>query len=715
MATITGTADDDIITAGDEFNIIYGSGGNDTIFGGTDFDALFYAFDNPSSPGITATGTDRTITVGASTVTDSAGQFTTTYNGIEQIYLQGNAGFASGTVTIDASASAGTDLYVFDLNGSDTLTFIGSQSADHVTVEMASHNLDGGGGINELDLLLNTSATVTEVSGQLQFLAGSDTLIARNFETLGISLVSGLGRIDASSLTRPIQFVLGQAVNATGGSGNDMFNNIYGPDPLAIGPSYFTGGGGADRYYYTAFGANLDGDHISDFGTDDLIDFSGVNSFSPSNPVKFIGTGSFTGQANEVRYVFFGGTTQLQVDGNGDGFVDATLSIDNGAFDLEETSAGSGVLKIKVASTVPTEGNDTLTGTAGDDTINGLGGNDVISGLAGDDTLLGGGGNDLLSGDDGNDYFDGGDGDDTIDGGAGTDRVFLSWYQSATGANYTLGDGAVSTFYGTKTLSSIEGALLHGSQLFADTLTGGSAHDEIWGFGGNDSLNGAGGDDSLYGGDGNDALHGDDGSDTLDGGNGADSLDGGTGVDTADYSASAAGVSINLMNGKASGGAAEGDTLSNIENLTGSSYSDVLVGNVSANVLNGGSGDDSLNGGAGADTLIGGSGKDSYVFKSASDIGNGAVYDIIQLFEAGGATSSTGVDHIDLSAIDANTKTAKDDAFTFIGTSAFGKHAGELRYDGAGHLLGDTNGDGLAEFTMGLTITGVLDSSDFFL
>jgi Ca2+-binding RTX toxin-like protein len=117
--------------------------------------------------------------------------------------------------------------------------------------------------------------------------------------------------------------------------------------------------------------------------------------------------------------------------------------------------------------------------------------------------------------------------------------------------------------------------------------------DTIFGFGGNDWIFGQGGDDILQGGDG------------------ADILNGGDGVDTANYGDSPMGVIVNLATGNGSGGTAEGDTLINIENITGSWFNDFLAGNYKANVLSGGWGNDSLNGGAGADILNGGAGFDT--------------------------------------------------------------------------------------------------------
>jgi len=135
-----------------------------------------------------------------------------------------------------------------------------------------------------------------------------------------------------------------------------------------------------------------------------------------------------------------------------------------------------------------------------------------------------------------------------------------------------------------------------------DTLTGTTGKDTINGLDGNDLLSGGAGDDRLYGGNGDD---------TLIGGAGKDRLYGDAGVDTVDYSASGAGVTVDLGSGaRGIGGDAERDRYYAIENLTGSAYDDSLTGDAGANVLGGGAGNDTLSGGAGNDTLIGGAGND---------------------------------------------------------------------------------------------------------
>jgi Ca2+-binding RTX toxin-like protein len=95
----------------------------------------------------------------------------------------------------------------------------------------------------------------------------------------------------------------------------------------------------------------------------------------------------------------------------------------------------------------------------------------------------------------------------------------------------------------------------------------------IYGMYGNDELHGRGGADHLAGGGGDDLL---------DGGSGADVLEGENGVDTAYYGSAPSAVSVSLESGKGYLGDSAGDTLSFIENLTGSAYDDSLVGDSNA-------------------------------------------------------------------------------------------------------------------------------------
>lgn len=101
-------------------------------------------------------------------------------------------------------------------------------------------------------------------------------------------------------------------------------------------------------------------------------------------------------------------------------------------------------------TTGPTNGDDTLVGTARADKIDGLGGDDVISGKGGADLLKGSGGNDTLKGDAGNDRLLGGDGDDKLFGGNGKDKLFggggKDRLDGGAGADELTGDKGADTF-----------------------------------------------------------------------------------------------------------------------------------------------------------------------------------------------------------------------------------------------------------------------------
>ncbi|MBB3979399.1 Ca2+-binding RTX toxin-like protein [Rhizobium azooxidifex] len=255
-----------------------------------------------------------------------------------------------------------------------------------------------------------------------------------------------------------------------------------------------------------------------------------------------------------------------------------------------------------------------------------------------------------------------------------------------------------------------------------DTIKGSSASQTLKGGVGVDRIDGAGGNDVLHGLAGGDTLLGGTGNDTLVGGAGADRLDGGTGKDTASYADAKTGVTASLAKASLNTNDARGDTFVSMENLSGSRYADKLYGNGAANSLSGqagndrlsgAGGNDKLEGGAGHDDLYGGAGKDTFVFRSAKDLGTKkSATDTIFDFDRKDG------DKIDLSGIDASTKAAGNQAFTFIGSDAWHKKAGELRFEKAGpdtYVHGDTNGDGKSDFILHLDDAIALKAGDFLL
>ena len=93
-------------------------------------------------------------------------------------------------------------------------------------------------------------------------------------------------------------------------------------------------------------------------------------------------------------------------------------------------------------------------------------------------------------------------------------------------------------------------------------------------------------------------------NDTLEGNGGNNVLAGGLGIDILSYEHAAAGVTVNLASTKSQNTIGAGsDKISGFENLTGSDFNDKLTGSTLANILHGGAGNDILAGGAGADTF----------------------------------------------------------------------------------------------------------------
>jgi Ca2+-binding RTX toxin-like protein len=155
------------------------------------------------------------------------------------------------------------------------------------------------------------------------------------------------------------------------------------------------------------------------------------------------------------------------------------------------------------------------------------------------------------------------------------------------------------------------------------------------------------GDDLIMGYGGHDTIFGLGGNDDIEGGQGGDTIDGGDGIDTARYINSAAGVVVSLASGIGIGGDAQGDTLSNIENLFGSAHDDILVGNNAANVIVGGAGNNTLKGGGGHDELIGNLGNDTLEGGSGGDLlfGGAGIDTAVYAASSAGVTVSLLLGH----------------------------------------------------------------------
>lgn len=228
------------------------------------------------------------------------------------------------------------------------------------------------------------------------------------------------------------------------------------------------------------------------------------------------------------------------------------------------------------------EGNLIVNGSSAGGILNGSGGDDVFNGTAGDIILNGNGGN------------------DTANIGALLADVDFST-PSIGSLNLVYPGGTVNMFRVNElNLLDISFAIDNFSDVGSDTF-GSSVNDIQVGDDVANILSGFAGQDVLLGGVGND---------TLIGGLDADTLVGGDDQDTADYSASDGRVDVNLLFGTGVDGHAQGDVLSEIENVVGSVFNDRIVGDPGSNELFGGDGVDNINGRSGVDYIYGGEGSD---------------------------------------------------------------------------------------------------------
>lgn len=337
-------------------------------------------------------------------------------------------------------------------------------------------------------------------------------------------------------------------------------------------------------------------------GGDDMIDAAG---------------GDDTIAGGEGRDIITGGQGADDIDG-GAGFDTASYRFSGSAVTVDlMTGVGSG----------GDAAGDTL---ASIERLIGSDFNDMLTGDGRSNRLEGRDGDDMLDGSGGNDQLIGGIGADLIDGGAGLDAAFYN--DSVTGVTVNLQTG---TYLGDTALGDV---LVNVERLVGsgvdDVLTADSSL--IW-------LEGGAGDDVITGGTSNNLLFG---------GIGADTIDGGAGRDNVYYIRSTEGVTVNLASGVGIGGEAQGDTLTNVENVVGSQLDDILIGDAGINNLQGRDGDDVLSGGAGDDILRGFEGADTFLMAIGSD------KERVRDFE-------DGVDKFDVSAFGLSATAAVSLATTF--------------------------------------------------
>jgi len=607
----TGNGNDDITVAG-SFAWVQSAGGNDRLVGKAQVNYFW--------PGA---GDDEIIGFSGETWVFYGDNFD--YNG--SFYTIAPAG-----VTVDL-AIVGVAQNTIGA-GWDKLTgvrhVVGTQWADTISGDASDNQLDLGSGNDTAngrggnDTIYGGSGNDTLDGGD-----GNDTLYGGTDDDtltggLGDDELNGGGGIDTASYTSAtagvtVSLLLTTAQN-TGGAGIDTLLDIENLTGSALndvltgnGEANSIRAGGGDDTVAAGDGADT---LFGWTGNDTLLGESGDDTINASD-------GDDTLDGGDGNDVLNGGNG-IDTASYASATAGVTVSL---LLTTAQNTVGAGIDTLaEIENLTGSAHNDSLTGNTGANTIRAGGGDDTVAGGAGADTLFGWTGNDTLLGEGGNDTLNGSDGDDTLDGGPGNDVLIggngidTATYASATAGvtvSLLLTAAQNTVGAGTDTLSTIEN--LTGS-VHNDILTGNGSANSIRGREGDDTIAaGAGadalfgwtGNDTLLGQSGNDSINGGDGDDTLDGGPGNDVLNGGNGIDTASYASATAGVTVNLGLTAAQNTIGAGaDTLSAIENLTGSNLADTLTGSSAANTIKGGGGSDVIKGNAGNDILEGGAGAD---------------------------------------------------------------------------------------------------------
>jgi Ca2+-binding RTX toxin-like protein len=694
IENLSGGAFDDVLTADSGTNKLFGAAGDDVLEGRDGADAL--------DGGL---GSDTAVYA----------------NSVAAITINLASGLAQGG---EAQGDALTSIE----------NLAGTAYNDVLIGDAAANTLDGGAGDDRLTGAAGADVLIGGDGRDLASYATSSGGVQVNLTT-GI----GLGADAAGDVLSTIEDVEGSAFNDTlvgtagvnrldGGAGDDSLEGGAGDDELI-------GGAGRDTASYSGAGGSV---------TASLLDL-GANTGDASGDT-YSSIENLTGGAYNDTLLGDGASNVLTGGAGND-----TLT---GAAGADTLLGGAGTDTALYAASAEAVTIDLLLGT-------GLGGEaegDLLSGIenltgsAYNDTLIGDAANNILIGRAGNDTLEGGDGADVLQGDSGSDTASYRGSTNAVNVNLDAGTATGGDATGD-TLTSIEN--LTGSR-YADSLVGDAGDNRLDGGAGDDVLTGGVGADELIGGTGIDTavyaasgaavqvnlaanagngsavggdangdtlrgienitgtafadvltgdgfsnrLEGGGGNDLLEGGSGADQLLGGSGVDTASYVGSLDGVNVNLLTGAGTGGDADGDTISQIENLLGSAVDDVLAGDANANRIDGGAGDDVLEGGAGADQLTGGAGNDAVSYTGS--------FDAVQIDLAAGSANGGDATGDVLSSIESAIGSGYND--TLLGTSGINKLDGGAGSDlldggaGADTLIG---GSGVDTATYAASANGV--------
>ena len=655
VENLTGGADDDVLSGDGAANVLDGSDGADVLTGAAGNDTLRGGAGDDDLQGQDG---DDTLEGGLNVDQLGGGPGLDTLNG-----GTGADGIAGGddadrvtygdrtaavTVTLDGAANdgqAGENDHV----QADVENATGGAGDDSLTGDDGPNDLIGGAGIDALNGAGGDDTLVGALGADV-FNGGAGSGDTADYSRLAAAAVRvsiddvaddgpGAGS-EGDNVRSDVERVNGTdfADTLIGSSGPDVLMGASGSDMLdgAGGGDTLAGGASADTVTYAsrtaAITARIDGranDGQAGEGDDlrpdveNIVGGSAGDSLTGNLAVNTLtgGSGSDTLKGGDGNDVLDGGAGLDQVNGGtgtdtlrGGGDPDTLNGGDGndvfdggpgpdtynggpGSADHADYSARTAAVTVFIngvaADGEAGEGDnvnpdvENVTGGSAADTLVGSNASNRLRGGAGGDSLGGGGGADLL---------DGGAGPDSLSGGSGTD---LATYAGRTAA-VTASIDAVAN----------DGEPGEGDNIATDVenLTGGGVADTLTGSSGANQIDGGGGGDTVNGGAGNDRFPAFPGGDVYNGGSGTDRVlydQVGT-----DLFISIDGVANDRYCTDFFGCSTADNVALDVEEISGSSDTDVLTGSDAANRLIGNGGNDTLRGNGGNDVLEGGPGPD---------------------------------------------------------------------------------------------------------
>ncbi len=667
--SLMGNAGNNLLTGNDDDDLLDGGAGNDTLIGGNDLDTVSYA---SATAGVT-------VSLALATAQNTVGAGIDTLSTFENLVGSSFHDSLSGDLlenTVDGGAGddtlaggAGNDALIGG-EGTDTVVFTGTLAATTVEYDKASGEFevtgaDGTDKVSGVEIFQFADGTVSAEEFSYDVLSEDDDTDAG---TAAADRIDGAGGNDTLDGLAGDDGLRGSAGNdiLQGGEGKDTLDGGNGDDTLTGGDGndVLRGGGGTDTAVFSGNRADYSLSYASGVlvvmsATNDTDRLSGIEKLSfADGTVDMPATASLSSAMASVAEGD-SGTRELSFTVTLDRTSPETQTVDYSM--ALGSGAGFASASDFVGETAPSGG--TLTFAAGETTKT------ITVTIAGDTAS------------------------------EINERFTVKLEKPSTGLVLDTSE-IVATIVNDDATTLTEGN---------DTWTGTTTDDWVWGLAGNDTLNGVGGPDRLDGGEGNDSVQGGEGDDTLTGGAGSDVINGGVGADTASYAEAAAGVTVNLALTSAQNTVGAGlDTLSLIEQVTGSAFNDTLTGTSSANQIAGEEGNDTLNGAAGADTLAGGAGADLYVIAQLTDYASGEVID---------DSGESGIDELRITTTSAGTLalsgsvTGIENIVIGTGTATIGVNASALTT--AISLVGNAGGNSLTGGSGNDTLRGNLGTDTF--